>query len=178
VNPKYIPEILPTRKFKDRFFECFQRHPTLLRISSPYIGELPNFKDIVNFSRFFLREEGVNFQLITSPPVEQKDGRYLSKFNAEILVNLGVDLVIRKNPYLHSKVYQFTFPQKDKVAFVGSANFTKGGLERNDETVAMFRDPEVNKKVEAELDRLSSFGSQSYVKWKYNNALEEGAKNV
>jgi phosphatidylserine/phosphatidylglycerophosphate/cardiolipin synthase-like enzyme len=132
----------------------------------------------VNFSRIFLREEGVSFQLITSPPIEAQGREYISILEAEVLVNLGVELVIRKKPYLHSKVYQFTFPQQDQISFVGSANFTKGGLDRNDETVAMFRDPEVNIKVGGELDRLSSYGSDLYLKWKYNYALEKGVKDV
>jgi len=178
-SPKLRPEILITRKFKQQFMTCLQRHPVSLRIATPYIGRIPAFGDIVKFSYFFLREEGITFQLITCPPTTTETSQYISVANAEIIVKLGVDLIIHINPNLHSKVYQFSFNENYKVSFVGSANFSIGGFEKNAETVAMFLDPEINVRVEAELNRLAFYGSAGFAKWKYFYSIKEkGAKDV
>ncbi len=171
VFPKYPTEILATRNFKNKFFECLQLHPISLRIASPFIGQLPSFKTVIRFTQFFLREENKSFQLITCPPIDNENEKYISKRYAEVMVKLGVDLLIREKPTLHSKVYQFVYDRNIKISFVGSANFTKGGFERNDETVSMFRDPIINKKVSEELNRLSGFGSLSYYAWKLRKKI-------
>ena len=179
LEPKIETEILSTRNFKRKFFECLSRNPISLRVASPYIGELPSFKTIIRFTQHLLREEGVRLQIITRPPSLFEGTNYLSLFSANIIVNLGVDLLIRINPNLHSKVYQFKFREGDQVSFIGSANFSKGGFVRNDETVAFFRDPEVNKKVEIELNRLAGFGTFPFEMWKAQNALKiKGVENA
>ena len=83
---------------------------------------------------------------------------------ADLIVAMGVDLLIRRN--LHSKVYQFTFPEGDRAGFVGSANLSAGGFERNDETVAFFQTKEDNDAVARELDRMSGHGSVEFLHWK------------
>lgn len=175
---KIKAEILSTRNFKRKFFECVSRNPLSLRVASPYIGELPSFKTIIRFTQHLLREDGVRLQIITCPPSLSERTNYLSLSYADIIVKLGVDLLIRTNPNLHSKVYQFQFREGDKASFVGSANFSKGGFERNDETVALFRDPETNKEVESELNRLAGFGSFPFLMWKVHNASKtKGVEN-
>lgn len=176
--PRIEAEILSTRNFKKKFFECVSRNPISLRVASPNIGEIPSFKTIIRFAQHLLREEGVKFQIITRPPTLSEGTNFISLASANIIVNLGVDLLIRTNPALHSKVYHFEFRQGDQASFVGSANFSKGGFERNDETVAFFRDPEVNRKVEIELNRLAGFGSFPYIMWKAQNASKlKGEEN-
>ena len=90
----------------------------------------------------------------------------MTQTQAEAIVRLGVDLLIRSSPQLHSKIYYFKFGDGTQTAFVGSANFTMGGFDRNDETMAMLRDSIDNKRVGAELERLSGRGSVSYLNWK------------
>ncbi len=102
--------------------------------------------------------------MITCPP--DRGGEYINSAQAEMIILLGVDLRIRSKPPLHSKVYQFEFPEGDRASFIGSANFTTGGFERNDETVAFFKSSVDNQKVEWELDRLSRHGALSYMQWK------------
>jgi phosphatidylserine/phosphatidylglycerophosphate/cardiolipin synthase-like enzyme len=140
------------------------RHPTRLRIVSPFLGRIPGFGKLADFSRHILREEGRELQIVTLPPKEESNAR-ISRIGAEALVNLGVDLQIRKNPPLHSKVYQFTYDDGSKESFLGSANFTKGGFERNDETVAYFTDKDGNRKVESERNRLSGSGAVPLNLW-------------
>ena len=89
--------------------------------------------------------------------------------SAQLIQGLGVLLLIR--PKLHSKVYQFTFPQGDRNAFVGSANLSRGGFERNDETVAYFRSKDENDEVAAELSRLTGPGTMPYSQWPANPTL-------
>lgn len=80
----------------------------------------------------------------------------------------GAEVMIRTK--LHSKVYQFTFSQGDRAAFVGSANLTTGGFERNDETVAFFRGKDDNDAVANELERLEGLGTYELGHWKnYQN---------
>jgi hypothetical protein len=166
--------IRSTRPFTQAFFQCIGRHPISLCIVSPYLGDLPGYKTIPNFARALLKEEGTSFQLVTRPP-ERRTGMpveegCLTRTLAEQLVQLGVDLWVRDEPLLHSKVYQFVFREGDRVSFVGSANFSKGGFEQNDETMAMFREPAHNDAVRAELDRLCGRGSQPYHQWRARNS--------
>lgn len=167
------PVILATRKFRGSFHQCISRHPKSLRVVSPFIGKIPGFGTVVDFARRFLCDPEVEFQLVTRPP--KRSNEIISLEQADALVKLGVDLLIRSDPPLHSKVYQFVFPEGDKASFIGSANFTKGGFELNDETVAFFRDSTDNERIEAELDRLSGRGSVAFPQWKALNArLQKG----
>lgn len=156
------PEILPTRAFKRKFTQCLERAPRKLFMVTPYFGETP-WGRIVEFSRWILARE-CEFQLITRPPKEAENR--VSRQEAEALARMGVDLRIHSQPPLHSKIYQFAFPQGDMAAFVGSANFSTGGFEKNDETVAFFQKKEDNKKVAAEIRRLASAGAFYYRFWR------------
>lgn len=157
-------EILQTKTFRQRFMHCVSHAPTTLRVVSPFIGELPVYKDIVNFCRFVQRFDDCTLQLVTRPPTPSTDT--ITLHEAEAIVKLGVDLLIRTSPTLHSKIYYFEFKEGNHTAFIGSSNFTIGGFKRNDETMAMLRDRIDARKVRAELDRLSGRGSQPYLHWK------------
>lgn len=157
-------EILPTRSFKREFLQCVGRRPSSIRVVSPFIGKLPAFRDIVNFSRIMLQYGNCTLQVVTRPPGSRNDT--LTNTQADAIVHLGVDLLIRTSPWLHSKIYHFEFREGNQTAFVGSANFTLGGFERNDETMAMLRDRIDNERVQAELERLCGWGSMPYPNWK------------
>lgn len=157
--------ILPTRKFKTAFFRCVSRNPQNLTVVSPYVGGLPGFKNIVDFTRHLYNKiDGFQFRLITRPPSNAYEN--LNTEQAKALSLLGVDLLVRTKPILHSKIYQFYFPEGDSASFIGSANFTLGGFERNEESVAYFRDPSENKKISQEINRLSTYGSIPFNLWK------------
>ena len=153
-----------TRKFRTDFLGCISRRPLHLRICSAFVGELPGFGTLVNFARSLLIDEDVSFSLVTRPPSATDNG-CISEFEAIGLLALGVNLYYRKHPTLHSKVYQFDFREGDRASFVGSANFTKGGLDLNDETVAAFRSKAENDLVKQELDRLFSYGAYPHHQW-------------
>ena len=126
----------------------------------PYIGTLPRLPSVVEFFRRGLAQ-GSAITLVTKPP--GTDRGTLDQQSARLIEQLGVSLLVR--PHLHSKVYQFTFPEGDRNAFVGSANLSRGGFERNDETVAHFRTNDENDAVAAELTRLSGPGAVPYSQW-------------
>lgn len=163
-SPVAPVRILPTRLFRLEFMQCIGRHPTAMRVVSPFIGKLPAFENIVEFARDLLRYETCTFQVVTQPPGSGSDR--LTHTQAEAIVRLGVDLLVRSSPTLHSKIYHFKFADDRQTAFVGSANFTLGGFNRNDETMAMMIHSVHNRAVRAELDRLSGRGSIPYSHWK------------
>lgn len=156
------PQILATRALRDKFSQCLGRSPLQVAVVTPYVGETP-WGDIVKFSRDLVKRE-CKVQLITRRPGSGQD--VISFDEADELEKLGVDLRIRTQPKLHSKIYQFSFRQKDMAAFVGSANFTAGGFGRNDETVAFLQKKEDNKAVAAEISRLAAAGSVQYWLWR------------
>ncbi len=156
------PEILHTRLFRERVMECLSRRPLSLRMAAPYIGKIPSFGSIVELSRFLLSGGCERLQLITRPP--NLESGTINLDEADLIVNLGVDLILRGK--LHSKVYQFTFSEGDRAAFVGSANLTVGGLKRNDETIAFFSEKADTAAVAVELDRLSGPGAVEFTQWK------------
>lgn len=165
-------EILPTRSFKRAFLQCVGRKPCALRVVSPFIGKLPAFRDIVNFSRTMLQYENCTLQVVTGPPGHQNET--LTSTQADAIVLLGVDLLIRTSPWLHSKIYHFEFQEGIQTAFIGSSNFTLGGFERNDETMAMLQGSIDNQRVQAELERLTGRGSMPYSSWKALNGHKSG----
>jgi phosphatidylserine/phosphatidylglycerophosphate/cardiolipin synthase-like enzyme len=122
------------------------------------------------FARFVLSRGETELMIVTRPPGSESET--LSLEEAEVLVSLGVDLKIRCKPPLHSKIYFFSFIEGDYTAFVGSANFTKGGFERNDESIACFKDKQYRKTVNKELERLTQVGAFPYNYWKIELARE------
>jgi len=84
VSTKVAPKILPTRKFKVTFYQCFSRRPLSLRIVSPFVDKLPGFQTIVNFSRYFLKDDNTELQLVTCPPNTRRE--YIGFEEAEALI--------------------------------------------------------------------------------------------
>lgn len=162
-------EILHTRCFKDRFMRCISRYPVALQIAVPYIGKLPLYNSVVQLSNFLLHRGCSPFKIITRPP--NSENGTISLKHADLIVNSGVELMIRKK--LHSKIYQFTFSEGDRAAFVGSANFTMNGFERNDETVALFCGKEENDAVKTELERIAGIGAFEFSHWKIMRNIED-----
>ena len=155
-----MPTILQTKCFSRAFHHCISRLPSRMTFAVPYIGILPGWASIVEFFRHGLTY-GSAITLVTRPP--GTDGGTLDQQTARLIEQLGVSLLVR--PRLHSKVYQFTFPEGDRNAFVGSANLSKGGFKLNDETVAHFQAKDENDAVAAELRRLSGPGAVPYSLW-------------
>ena len=162
-------EILSTRKFRESFYRHLSLSPTRVRIAVPFVGKIPGFGNLPNLARIILKEENVSMELITRPP--DTDTATITEAMAEAVLALGVELVVRHTPPLHSKVYQFTFPNGSRAAYVGSGNLTDGGFNKNDETMALLLSANENHKVKLELDRLSGHGAVPYRLWKAKNIL-------
>ena len=162
-------DILSTRKFRESFYRHISLHPTRIRIAVPFVNKIPGFGTLADLVRFLLRDDKASMELITRPP--DIGGGTITKAMAEVVVALGAELVVRHPRPLHSKIYQFTFANGNRVAYVGSANLTEGGFNRNDETMALLMSVGQNQKVEAELDRLSGYGAMPYRHWQAKNAV-------
>ena len=165
-------EILPTRKFRESFYRHVSLRPKRVRIAVPFVGNVPGYGTLADFVRVLLRDDGASMELITRPP-ESGEGT-IKRATAEVVVALGVDLIFRTSPPLHSKVYQVTFANGTRAAYVGSANFTAGGLKRNDEAMALLLSAEENQRVQVELDRLAGRGAVPYRHWKAQKAYTAG----
>lgn len=159
-------QVLNTRAFRREFLGSLSRDVTLLSIVSPFITTLRGFESPFRFFHILQsRLPGISLQLVTRPP---DDGapQVLSWVEGEQIDRLGVELLIRSSPLLHSKVYYIKYREGDSSSFVGSANFTRGGFERNDETMAFWRRGEDNFEVEKEISRLTGPGSFTFLQWK------------
>ena len=155
--------ILRTGLFKREFAGCLSRRPVVLRLASPFVGKTP-FGSIVTLGRDLVNRGCERLQIVTRPP-ETGNGT-IRLAEADLLIALGDEIELMIRPKLHAKVYSFSFAEGDGASFVGSANLTGGGFERNDETVAMFRGAEDNGKVVAEMDRIAGPGAFEFTHWR------------
>ncbi|CAJ2377146.1 MAG: hypothetical protein IBGAMO2_580043 [Arenicellales bacterium IbO2] len=155
IHPEPRPEILYTRLFKQKFERCLGLRPTRLDMVVPYIGGNPWGSPrgtCADFARLLMQIE-CDLHLITLQP--GTENATLSADQAEELLKIGVELQIHTGNRLHAKIYQFSFARSVKMAFVGSANFSMGGLVNNHETVAFFTARSDNVKVASEIHRIS-----------------------
>ena len=147
-----------------------------MTIVSPFVTPIPGFASTVEFFGILAsRMPSASFDFVTAPPHDRQQN-VLSWYEANLIAQLGVTLMIRPRN-LHSKVYYLRYPEGDSSSFVGSANFTKGGFQTNDETVAYWRRSEPDLEVERELARLTGPGSYELLQWtiktKTNDKFEE-----
>ena len=149
-----------------------------LSIVSPFVTPIRGFNSTHEFFRQILaRMPDVSISLVTSPPSDTQNN-VLSWQEADLIDALGVQLIIRSSPTLHSKIYYIRYREGDTSCFLGSANFTRGGFEGNDETVALWRRSSDDPQVEREMARLQGPGSFTLIQWKvktkkHSQTLEE-----
>jgi len=165
--PMLDPKILNTRSFKDEFLRCCRLHPKSLQVVVPFIGKIvmpridkTNWGSIVDFAKM-LADMECKFCLTTLSPKDNGSNR-VSREDAKNLSIAGVDLRFMPDSRLHSKLYQFSFREGGKSAFVGSANFSRKGFEGNVETVAFFRSKADNARVANEIRQISVHGHPYY----------------
>lgn len=159
-------QVMGTRKFRKAFLGSLSRNIKSLLIVSPFVTAIPGFDSPSGFfQRLIARLPDVAVRLITRPPRNNQQG-ILTWPEAERIHTLGVELFVRSSPPLHSKLYYITYEQGDSTSFVGSANFTLGGLEKNDETMALWRVGSSNREIERELARLVGPGTFTFLQWK------------
>ena len=88
-------------------------------------------------------------------------GNFTHPMALKILDRIGRLRIVDENQHFHPKIYVFRSPKKS-VAWVGSANFTKGGFELNEELLLATSD---TKTIENWFDRL----------WHKCDHLQDGA---
>ena len=165
-------EVLRTREFKKAFLGSLSREIAKMAIVSPFVTPIPGFASTVEFFRnLAIRMPNASFDFVTAPPHDKKQN-VLSWNEANLIAQLGVTLIIRPRK-LHSKVYYVRFSEGDSSSFVGSANFTKGGFQTNDETVAYWRRSEPDIEVERELARLTGPGSYDLLQWTIKTTTDD-----
>ena len=169
-------DVLNTRAFRRAFFRSLSRDIDKMTIVSPFVTPLPDFDTTYRFFSFLVgRMPDSSFVLVTKPPNDTRNN-VLSWQEANLIANLGVSVVVRPER-LHSKVYYLRYPEGDSSSFVGSANFTKGGFKKNDESIAYWRSPDRDEAMERELARLTGRGSYTLMQWtikeKQHHIIEE-----
>ena len=157
-------EVLGTREFKRMLFGSLSREIYKMSIVSPFVTPIPGYPSTFEFfGNLANRMPKALFEFVTAPPNDKRQN-VLSWHEANLIAQLGVSLMIRPRK-LHSKVYYVQYTEGDTSTFVGSANFTKGGFQTNDETVAYWRRSEPDLEVERELARLTGPGSYDLLQW-------------
>lgn len=158
-------ELHHTRAFRQRFISALSDPVATVIICSPFFDALPApFKNVIEFCRF-LQVRGVEkIQIITRPP--GCDAAAMKVDVARELAAQGVEIFIRSTPYHHAKMYHLEYRKGYFRSFVGSANFTLGGFERNYEIVAEMEGVGDASPCHRELKRMQETGGTlTYQAW-------------
>ena len=159
-----IVNVLSTRRFKHAFLGSLSRQIVRISVVSPYVTTIPGFSSAQDFFRKLAgRMPDASVDLVTKPP-DDNSNSVLSWQEADLITRLGVNLKFRRSN-LHSKVYYVRYLEGDCSCFIGSANFTKGGFETNEETVAYWRRSKPDPQIEQELARLTGPGAFNLLQW-------------
>lgn len=158
-------ELYYTKTFRERFISALSDPVSTVMICSPFFDRLPSpFADVVAFCRFMQIRGTEDIQIITRPPGCDKVA--MSKDVAKSLVDMGVELFIRSKPYHHAKMYHLEYITGRFRSFVGSANFTMGGFERNYELIAEIEGVGRESPCHREILRMQlGGGALSYHAW-------------
>jgi phosphatidylserine/phosphatidylglycerophosphate/cardiolipin synthase-like enzyme len=158
-------ELYYTRTFRNRFISALSDPISSITICSPFFDRLPSpFQNVGQFCRFMQKRGTEKIQIVTRPPGCDKQA--MAKDVAKDLNSLGVELFIRPKPYHHAKMYHFEYLKGYFRCFVGSANFTLGGFERNYEIVAEMEGVGEASPCHRELKRMQETGGTlTYQAW-------------
>lgn len=171
-----VMDVHMTRKFRESFMSSFSEDISSMTLCSPYFDKLPNpFRNIVEFCRFVQSRSNSKIEIITGPPGRENTSLSLEFANA--LAVQDVDIFVRTQPYLHAKFYHLEYVRGYFRSYVGSANFTRGGFERNDELVVEMVGSGDSSPVHREISRLRDVGSMPLNLWLVRNK-PHGAEEV
>ncbi|WP_085217868.1 phospholipase D family protein [Allosphingosinicella indica] len=163
-NRVTFQEVYATREFYRRFVSSLSESIERITICSPYFHLLPKpFDNIIKFCGFLQRRGIGEIVIITRPP--GVDSAAMSLDTARRLDADGISFFIRANPYLHAKMYHIEYSKGHFRSFVGSANFTIGGLERNHEVMAELEGVGPASPCERELARMTGNGALTFPAW-------------
>jgi len=158
-------ELHYTKSFRHSFISALSDPIGTVVICSPFFDGLPApFRNVVEFCRFMQVRGTEKIQIITRPP--GCDASAMRVDVARELANQGVEIFIRAKPYHHAKMYHFEYLKGYFRCFVGSANFTMGGFERNYEIVAEMEGVGNASPCHRELKRMQETGGTlTYQAW-------------
>ncbi len=98
---------------------------------------------------------------------------------AKRLASKNVELFVYVNPYLHAKLYHFEYRKGYFRSFIGSSNFTLGGMKKNHEVVAEMEGVGDNSPCHQEIQRLLNSGATvRYEAWVARNMPKGREKAV
>jgi phosphatidylserine/phosphatidylglycerophosphate/cardiolipin synthase-like enzyme len=154
-----------TRAFRQRFISSLSEQISHIVLCSPYFDSLPApFGDVLGFCNFMQRRGTESIDIITRPP--GTDLQALKLDTAKRLAAQGVRIFIRATPYLHAKMYHIEYAKGYYRTFVGSANFTIGGFDRNHEVVAEIEGVGIGSACHREIARMQELRSaQTFEAW-------------
>lgn len=159
-----VQDVHATRQFYQRFLGSFSEPIARLVVCSPFFHALPQpFENVLQFCVSQQRRGVQQIEIITRPP--GADSQAMTQDVAQELERIGVDLFVRVQPYLHAKLYHFDYTRGFFRTFVGSANFTKGGLQRNYEIVAEIEGVGNRSPCHRAIAQLQGPGALPYRMW-------------
>jgi phosphatidylserine/phosphatidylglycerophosphate/cardiolipin synthase-like enzyme len=158
-------ELYYTRAFRHRLLSALSDDIFEVVICSPFFNKLPSpFGSVIGFCRHLQIRGREKIQIITRPP--GRDASSMQMDVAKILTAQGVELFIRAQPFHHAKMYHFEYKKGFFRSFIGSANFTMGGLERNYELVVEMEGVGDASPCHREIKRmLETGGALTYHAW-------------
>lgn len=162
-NHKVVVLTNHRESFRIKFFRCLAAYPKCIHIVVPYLGKIKPWSGIDTFARHVISKE-CEFLLVTQPP--SKDPYSITLQSAYDIEKNGGQVIFRTQPNLHSKIYQFFYPNGSRAAFVGSANFSNNGFYKNDEVVVFSEGTDYNNDVAREIKRLADYGVNCR-KWRH-----------
>lgn len=159
-----ISDVHMTKKFRSSFVGSFSEEISSLTICSPYFDKLPApFGNVIEFCRFVQTRNDAAIQIITGPPSKRPSSLPLD--DAHALAIQDVEIFVRTKPYLHAKLYHIEYVKGYFRSFVGSSNFTIGGLEGNDELMVEMIGSGATSPLHREITRLRDLGSLTFQAW-------------
>lgn len=157
-------DLLMTRNFRNQFISSFSEPIDSILICSPFFDKLPApFGNIIGFCALMQRRGTEDIQIVTRPPTGSD--LTLTTSVAKQLNEMGVKIFVRTKPYLHTKLYHIEYTTGRFKTFIGSANFTSGGFERNTELMAELQGSGNDTACHREIARMRDIGALSYEAW-------------
>lgn len=156
--------MLATKHFREKFITSFNEPIESILLCSPFFDRLPApFNNVLEFCTLMQKRGAENIQIVTRPPTGRDNT--LEQSVAKLLNERGVSIFVRSKPYFHVKLYHIEYSTGRFKTFVGSANFTTGGFERNYELMAELQGSGKETECHREIARMRDVGALPYEKW-------------
>lgn len=157
-------ELHATKQFREQFITSFNEPVDSILLCSPFFDKLPApFENILEFCALMQRRGAETIQIVTRPPTGRDNS--LDQSVAKLLNEMGVRIFVRTKPYFHAKFYHIEYTTGRFKTFIGSANFTTGGFERNYELMAELQGSGNETACHREIARMRDVGALSYEAW-------------